>query len=137
MLYYSTHYYPAKRCYLKKLLGENFLVTCALIYSNSDPLKYSFQFGKFPNRVKCVYRYLNNVSWPYRLQFVDFSLVSIAQAVLLKSWIKCMVTLQLFYAYFKSFVFSTNKHYNFYNESMWKMTHPVLGTGIQTNNLQT
>ena len=31
-------------------------------------------------------------------------------------------------------VFST-KHYNFYNNYMWKNVHPVYGAGIQTHDL--
>ena len=35
------------------------------------------------------------------------------------------------------FVFSTysNKHYNFYNKSMWKNVHPVNDAGIQIHDL--
>ena len=48
------------------------------------------------------------------------------------------------YSFFKKWVipdtfclFSvfSNKQYNFYNKSMWKIVHPVSGTGIQTHDL--
>ena len=37
---------------------------------------------------------------------------------------------------FHLFLLFSNKQYNFYNKSMWKIhVHPVYGTGIRTHNI--
>ena len=36
---------------------------------------------------------------------------------------------------FHLFLVFSNKHYNFYNNYMWKNVHPVYGAGIQTHDL--
>ena len=37
--------------------------------------------------------------------------------------------------FFRLFSVFSNKHYNFYNKSMWINVHPVYNTGIQTQDL--
>ena len=38
-------------------------------------------------------------------------------------------------AFFRLFLVFSKQQFNFYNKSMWKNVHPVLGAGIQTHNL--